>query len=404
MPAPPDSPWRRQALCWALLGLCAALPVSIAGFNAAAAAVTVLLLWSDFAGDRPPWNQALTRFSAALAVYCAAAAIVSAASVAPALSFHRLHKDLHKAWLLWLLLVALDFARPRLEIAFIAAGCLIIAVVGICQTAFLTMSHNTMWVRAHAFTHPVTYGEIMALCWLGALCAWLRPDASMVEARFKKLTAAFLLTCGAALLLNQTRGVLLGLMAALVALGWSDARLRRLVALPLVAAPIVLLLWELFPNNHTFSEMIARMGGPDPNPFLARLTFWRVGWQMFLDHPWFGVGPGNYRSLFDLYFKGVFDGESVWGSAHNLYIHQTAERGLLGLSALAAVLWTMTARSWQRLRQAPQASNLWAFASCVAFLVMNLTEVAFQNEQVMSLMIFIWAFAEARHKQGATSP
>jgi O-antigen ligase len=115
------------------------------------------------------------------------------------------------------------------------------------------------------------------------------------------------------------------------------------------------------------------------------------------------VGVGNYRTLFNHYFMGTYDGESVWGSAHNLYIHQAAERGLIGLAALAAVLGTMTARAWQRARTAPDGLNLWAFAASVAFLVMNLTEVAFQTEQVACLIIFIWAYAEARYGANPSS-
>ena len=72
-----------------------------------------------------------------------------------------------------------------------------------------------------------------------------------------------------------------------------------------------------------------------------------------------------------------------------------AERGLLGFAALAIVLAVLTVLAWRRARKNPNAFNLWAAGSMVCFLVMNLTEVAFQNEQVTTLVLFIWAWSSA---------
>ena len=134
------------------------------------------------------------------------------------------------------------------------------------------------------------------------------------------------------------------------------------------------------------------------NQQFNRVIFWKVAWGMFLDHPWLGVGPGHYQTAYSDYFQGKLAGQWVWGSAHNLYLHQLAERGLLGLSALLAALSALTWRAWRRARLLPDGLNLWALAACAAFLVMNLTEVAFQNEQVTTLFLFIWTWAEARQK------
>jgi O-antigen ligase len=392
----PRAPTPRAALSWALAAFAFVAPLSIAGLNAAAAAVTLLLLACVCSGDGAPWNAALTPFSAALAAYFAVAVVVSALGVDPSVSFGQLHKDFHKLWLLWLLLVALRLAGTRSLARALGWGCAVASVYGIGQALLLRTAGGTALVRAHAFVHPLIYGEIVGLCWLGALALWLSPAR---DSPSRRALLIFLSLSGAALLLSQSRGALLGTAAGAAVLGLADKRYRRISALALVAVPAAAGFWELLPSNHNIAATLERLRhhGPNSSADLARLTFWRVGLQIFRDHPWFGVGLGNYRTVFDRYFQGVFDGERVWGSAHNLYIHQAAERGLLGLAALAGVLWTMTARAWRRARLSGSAADLWALAACAAFLVMNLTEVAFQTEQVASLMIFIWAYAEARH-------
>ncbi|MDE2237432.1 MAG: O-antigen ligase family protein, partial [Elusimicrobia bacterium] len=338
---------RGTILTGAVLALAATLPVSIAGVNCLAVALTALLLWMNSSGDRLPWRAVATPFSAWLLAYFCVAIVVSAAGVDPATSWPMLHKDLHKLWLTALLLAALPLAdRKRLWPA-LGTGFTLIAAAGIAQTLLLRMPDGTM-IRAHAFVHPVTYGEILSLGFLGAAC--LRGLGE--KAPPKKALDAFLVLSGAALFLNQTRGALLGLFVGLLALACGDKRLRRLALFAVAGLPLVLALWELLPNNHTIAQMVIRSREPGPNGALARLILWRVGWDIFRSHPWLGAGPGNYRTLFTHYFQGVLDGQRVWGSAHNLYIHQAAERGLLGLAALGGLLATMTWRAWRRVQSA----------------------------------------------------
>ena len=383
------------ALGWALAAFALVLPLSIAGLNAGAGAVTALLLWCALRGERVPWSFALTPFTAALGAYFLAGLLVSALGVSPKVSFHEVHKDLHKVWIAFALLAALRAAGTQRLSRALGWGCAAAAVYGIGQ-ALLMKTGTPFMARAHGFSHPVSYAEVMGLSWLGGLALLLSPAG---DSPSRRSLQAFLALTGAALLLSQSRGPLLGTAAGAAVLGLADKRWRKVSVLAVVGVPLAFLFWELIPSSRSFSAIAARMQTSHAD--IARLTFWRVGLQIFRDHPWHGVGIGNYKTVFTQYFQGSFDGQSVWGSAHDLYIHQAAERGLVGLAALFAVLWTMTKRSWDRARASGSAANLWALSACAAFLVMNLTEVAFQTEQVATLMIFIWAYAEARHGEGA---
>ncbi len=72
-----------------------------------------------------------------------------------------------------------------------------------------------------------------------------------------------------------------------------------------------------------------------------------------------------------------------------------AGMGALGFAALAGVWTVFLRRAWRRCRARGSAWNDWALAATAAFFIMNLTETAFQNEQVTTIFLLIWTRAEA---------
>lgn len=388
----------------AISAFCCVLPVSIAGINIAAAVLTALVLQDALFSRRLRWEALSQPAMNALLLYCAAGLFASLAGKDPSRSLSFFAKDLHKVWILGLLLAALSLAPTPQAYKPLAAGFALVILAGLWQVATQTTGGDA-WVRAHAFVHPVTFGEQMVLALLGGLCFWNLPEPG-TSRWARSLPASFLAAAGLALILNQTRSALLGLAAGFLALAAVDKRLRRYAAWAAAVGLAVVLLWELMPTGgRSLREMFGQgtLWLPDGklNPHLARLGLWKVAIEAFLDNPWTGVGPGNYRSVFMLYFHGGIDGENVWSSAHNLYLHQLAERGLLGLGALAWALFALAAQAWRRARANPNPWTLWAWASMAAFLVMNLTEVAFQNEQMTTLLLFAWAWSAANARAPA---
>jgi O-antigen ligase len=63
-----------------------------------------------------------------------------------------------------------------------------------------------------------------------------------------------------------------------------------------------------------------------------RLAHWLAGIHMFWDHPFLGVGIGNYAMAYPQYALGRF--VEPLGHAHNYYIIMAAETGIFGLLAL----------------------------------------------------------------------
>lgn len=380
----------------ALTALALVLPLSIAATNVFLAALSALALAGLLkkpSAWKSEWNPALW----ALAAYGVAGLAVAAAGVAPLRSLREAAKDWHRAWALSAVLLTLA-AAPRLRVErALAAGFGVSALYGLWQSA--TEHAGGIWMRAHARLHPVTYGDMMAAAVLGGLCFWARAEAGLDSPSVKRWTGAFLALALSALVLNQTRGALLGLGAGFAAVCWLDARLRRWALPAAGTAGGMLAVWELLPTGGRSLISVLRFQlhqGQGFNPLLARWELWSVAWRMFKDHPLLGVGPGNYNTEFAKYFQGSLDNQAVWGSAHNLYLQQLAERGLVGLTVLLVVLGVFVRGAYARARREPSAWNLWAWGAWIAFLVMNLTETAFQTELAATFFIFLWACAQTR--------
>ncbi len=78
---------------------------------------------------------------------------------------------------------------------------------------------------------------------------------------------------------------------------------------------------------------------------LERLAHWQAALAMAEDHPWLGVGFGNYEPAYADY--ALINWPYPLGHAHNYYLNLLAETGIIGLLAYL-LLWT--AVFWQTVR------------------------------------------------------
>lgn len=377
------------AVEWSLAAVALAAPLSIAATNAALGLLTLSLAWAwrSDASVRAGLRAALRAPAFRLLALGAGWALLCAlGALEPGRSTALWPKDLHKLWTFAALGTALAVAGRGHALRALAAGLGAAALVGIAQTAALSGGEAGL-VRARGFIHAVSFGEIMGLGLLGA-ASWLAVSAPKGRERAAIVASAAALTL--AMALNQTRAVLFALAAALAAAALEAPRLRRLLLAALLGLAALAVAWELAPTGgRSLRNLIS--GGADASAHRARLVLWRQAWSMALERPVTGVGPGGFRRAFEQRVPpGTLDGERVWGSAHNLYLHQLAERGFPGLALLLALFAAFYARARAAWRERRDAPALWALTSVAAFAVMNLTENAWQTEQVATFFLLCW--------------
>lgn len=153
---------------------------------------------------------------------------------------------------------------------------------------------------------------------------------------------------GVGLLGSLSRGAQIGTLVALLVMGSvTTERVRRW--LPLLATITLLftslLMLGLIPQE--ISNPIVQglgVGGVDvvnPTPddwsVAERLAHMEAGLNMWLGHPIFGVGIGNYPAQYPNYQVAPVWGPPL-GHAHNYYINIAAEAGIFGFVAFIALL------------------------------------------------------------------
>ena len=224
----------------------------------------------------------------------------------------------------------------------------------------------------------------------GFLACTLLPAVLLVDrARFLLLKVVVCLGIGvllAAILLTGQTGVLIGLLAALVAIliGWiffrpRPSRRRHVAPLVLLAAMAVVIVTTLALQtlrSPYSGAATARLW--NANSGEARWTFWSVGWTMFSENPLTGVGLGNYKIVYPKYEAITFARPGAVlpsthllksAQAHNDYLQVAAELGSVGILALLGLFLVLAISLWKRLRADASWNRFDLLVLCGGFVV-----------------------------------
>ncbi len=243
--------------------------------------------------------------------------------------------------------------RTRLRQAFLFWGCgmAIDAAMGAFQWCCwlfgyfppLAYSDGYGFPRINGFSYEPSYYAL-----------YLVPGAIFFLTRFaflgRSAWRSALASVALALLsmLSTSRSGWLGLAVGVIALGIIVAKTKgfdyvKSLALPL--AGVIILFSTFLLAIPSTRERVVRLSSMAFNPLektssQPRLKGMQQAWQMFSDHPWLGVGFGNYGAYVlahpELQFPSPVSSDPQ--QAHelvtsNLYLELAAESGILGLSA-----------------------------------------------------------------------
>ena len=196
--------------------------------------------------------------------------------------------------------------------------------------------------------------------------AYHRPGNALTTRYRLPITLYSMLAFGlmlAALYASQSRGAWIGFVAGVIAV--SLARGGRVAALFALAVAVLAILgalgaFQLLPQSilQRFGNTLTALSIPDiasaevtDANFAAieRLAHWEAALHMWRDHPWIGVGFGNYAATYPAYAIGRW--LDPLGHAHNLLLNVGAETGLIGLMAYGLFWLSAFALGWQAVRR-----------------------------------------------------
>ncbi len=120
---------------------------------------------------------------------------------------------------------------------------------------------------------------------------------------------------------------------------------------------------------------------------LARLHFFRGGWLIIQDHPWFGVGTEGFESYYSALLR---PGDIEARYVHNIVLEYALQWGIIGLLVL---IWLTAATAWFLWKQFPhhpyQAfAAFGSFASLVSFSLVD-----FHNHLIEMYIIPVFLLA-----------
>jgi putative inorganic carbon (hco3(-)) transporter len=123
---------------------------------------------------------------------------------------------------------------------------------------------------------------------------------------------------------------------------------------------------------------------------LERMAHWQAAIDMWADHPWLGVGAGNYEVVYDRYAMPLWP--LPLGHAHNYYLNIGAEAGLVGFGAY---LFLWGAALWQAWRAARRLRG-WQWGVALGVLgvvthlgVHNLFDNLFVHDMYLHLAVLL---------------
>ncbi|HOU23232.1 MAG TPA: O-antigen ligase family protein [Anaerolineae bacterium] len=221
------------------------------------------------------------------------------------------------------------------------------------------------------FAQPNPFAGYLGLCFplayalsldsLPRLARVLRGHASQLPAALLPLAAAAV--TGAAMLTSWSRGAWVGLAASVATV--TLLRSRRALLLSGVAGVCLALVLAMGGGRFIPAALVQRTADLIPLAsgvdlahvevndanwaILERMAHWQAAAAMFNDHPWLGVGTGNYPVAYPRYAVGRW--RDPLGHAHNYYLNVAAEAGLVGFVAYVLLVTACLLEAWRVIRR-----------------------------------------------------
>ncbi len=153
----------------------------------------------------------------------------------------------------------------------------------------------------------------------------LRPSDRTVWILVASLCAGCLL---AARSRSATLAMLFGVALVLVFASRKSRTLNWGLGAVAVVGVAVTILIAIFGNREWFEEA--------PASLAFRFQYWRSTWQMLLDRPLFGAGPGNFQSIYERYRESGANEQIA--EPHNFVFETLASGGWVALIILAGIV------------------------------------------------------------------
>lgn len=236
-----------------------------------------------------------------------------------------------------------------LILTLMAAGMLI--VLGVYYS-FMTSSTSLYFLQTMGFVtvsgffnNPSAVGGFLAISVSLHITLLLLPKDHWIKKYRTIISISLVLQIVGLLLTNSRAAIAAGLIAGFLQLWFMKKALMKKVTITMLIAIVILF---FMPQVQEMFSLYFRTGRVLEN---TRYFLWSISWDMFLQHPLFGSGPGLYSQYMYDYMpvligswdeaqlSKLFDQAAI-GHAHNFLLMKLSEQGLFGLLIVVVFLKT----------------------------------------------------------------
>jgi len=170
---------------------------------------------------------------------------------------------------------------------------------------------------------------------------------------FKRLSVALSIIICTAILFTFSRGVFIGLVFGMIIFAFFQANSKRVYYWILLFPVLIFIMGSLFEVFDFYKY--CRFGYKDLGRWFLysrKIEALYQGIRMLFDHPFFGVGLGHYRVLFDSYFplniaKKVIYDQKI---ADCMYVTILAETGIIGFTGFLVFIGGIFKNAYRSLK------------------------------------------------------
>lgn len=271
-----------------------------------------------------------------------------------------------------LLILLLFFPKPKYAafLLFLSIlSCVLDVIGGSCV-------HGVSARLKGLYGHPMTLAGFLVISIPIIYCCLL----DWKERSRHILVCAFLFIISfIGLLMNSTRGawIALAITLPIITLLY-DKSLKKIIFL-LIFAGVTSLIFVSSPQLQNRAESIT---STTLQSNTERVLMWKSAYQMFKDHPVFGVGLGQYAKKYQSQYKSP-EAKEQQNHSHNNFLQMLAENGFFGFLGFIFLFGYILFSSLKGALKAHSIYSVLIFGSTTALLIQGLTEYNFGNSAVI---------------------
>ena len=275
-----------------------------------------------------------------------------------------------------LLIVLLLFPKPKYAffLLFLSIlSCILDVIGGLFLHGFSTRLKGF-------YGHPMTLAGFLTISIPIIYCCLI----NWREKGGRILTCAcFFIISFIGLLLNSTRGAWLALASTIPIVTFLYDRSFKKIIFLLFFAVATSLVFVSSPKLQSRAESITSTTFQSNT---ERVLMWESAYQMFKDHPIFGVGLGQYAKRYLNEYKSP-QAKEQQNHSHNNFMQMLAENGILGFAGFISLFGYILCSSLKGAIKEHSKYSVLIFGSTFALLLQGMTEYNFGNSAVIK---FYW--------------